>query len=261
MATAAWTAVPVIQSAHCCLPPVQLPSRALVTNPVSTFVTATCDLAGIDACCRICIPVPKLHHGTFTLRQRWVALLLFVHLRVAGGTFAVMTRAAQYGGHPFMTTRALPFHFFGAASYCLMCSAMIFVSPLCCYSRSLGSKRVGCYTTAQQQPQLQLQPQPQQLDLSLLNPALHVQWHPVMNTHLTGVVIKPFSNRKVWWMCDQCPDGHPDEWEARVNDRSQGRGCPFCACNAVYLCCSSREGCCKLVHIKAPASQHASSIS
>ncbi len=41
--------------------------------------------------------------------------------------------------------------------------------------------------------------------------ALHLrqQWDYAANAHLGDVVIKPQSNRKVWWMCDQCPDGHP----------------------------------------------------
>ena len=33
------------------------------------------------------------------------------------------------------------------------------------------------------------------------------------------------SNRKVWWKCHQC--GH--EWEAVINNRSYGRGCPCCS--------------------------------
>lgn len=96
-----------------------------------------------------------------------------------------------------------------------------------CQSRSQMQRqsRRGCATAQQQQPQ--------QSDLSLLNPLLQLQWHPVKNAHLKGVVIKPGSGRVVWWTCDQCPDGHPHEWEAQVNSRSRGSGCPCCAGRAV----------------------------
>ena len=144
VATAAWTAVPSIHIAHCCLPSVRLPRRALVTNPVSTFVTATCDLAGIKACCSICVPVPKLHHGMLTLCQSWAALLLFVHLRMvlAGGATAITPGAVINCCHPLMTMTAFPMHPLAAASHYLMWSAMIAVTPLCCNFRSLGSERI-----------------------------------------------------------------------------------------------------------------------
>ena len=32
------------------------------------------------------------------------------------------------------------------------------------------------------------------------------------------------SNQKVWWKCEK---GH--EWEARINSRSDGNGCPYCS--------------------------------
>ena len=90
----------------------------------------------------------------------------------------------------------------------------------------LQQHRQLCYTTAQQQ---------QQADLSLLKPVLQSQWHPTRNAHLQGKLITPGSSSKVWWTCDQCPDGHPHEWQAVVYSRSQGRGCPYCASRAVCL--------------------------
>jgi hypothetical protein len=36
--------------------------------------------------------------------------------------------------------------------------------------------------------------------------------------------VKPFSNNNALWVCDQ---GH--SWEARISDRSQGYGCPYCS--------------------------------
>ena len=79
----------------------------------------------------------------------------------------------------------------------------------------------------------QQQQQQQQSDLSLLDPWLHLQWHSVKNAHLKGIIIKPGSQRKVWWTCDQCPDGHPHEWGAQVSNRSRGSGCPYCSGRAV----------------------------
>ena len=71
-------------------------------------------------------------------------------------------------------------------------------------------------------------------DISLLSPLLQSQWDHPKNAHLGSVVIKPQANIKVWWTCDQCPDGHPHKWQTTPNHRSgrrrrQGSGCPFCA--------------------------------
>ncbi len=54
-----------------------------------------------------------------------------------------------------------------------------------------------------------------------------------MNRHLGHILIKPHSNRKVWWSCVQCPEGLPHIWEASVHSRSQGKGCPFCSGAAI----------------------------
>ncbi len=51
--------------------------------------------------------------------------------------------------------------------------------------------------------------------------------------HHGNIHIKTYSNRKVWWSCDQCPEGLPHVWESRVNDRTHGTGCPFCSGTAV----------------------------
>ncbi len=47
--------------------------------------------------------------------------------------------------------------------------------------------------------------------------------------HLGNILIRPASHRKVWWSCDQCPDGFPHIWEATVLNRTYGTGCPFCS--------------------------------
>ncbi len=70
-------------------------------------------------------------------------------------------------------------------------------------------------------------------NISLLPEELQGQWHEKLNTHLGNIIIKPGSGRKVWWSCDQCPDGLPHIWEARVDSRSSGNGCPFCSGTAI----------------------------
>ena len=79
--------------------------------------------------------------------------------------------------------------------------------------------------------------QPQQHDkapnISLLAEELQNQWHKDLNRHLGQILIKPHSNRKVWWSCDQCPEGLPHIWEATVHNRTSGRGCPFCSGHAI----------------------------
>ena len=56
------------------------------------------------------------------------------------------------------------------------------------------------------------------------HPKVARQWHPIRNKDLQARDVKPFSNKKVWWLCER---GH--EWEAIVFNRSNGRGCPFCS--------------------------------
>ena len=68
---------------------------------------------------------------------------------------------------------------------------------------------------------------------SLLADELQKQWHDRLNMHLGNILIRPGSHRKVWWSCDQCPDGLPHVWEAAVADRTYGSGCPFCSGRAV----------------------------
>lgn len=35
------------------------------------------------------------------------------------------------------------------------------------------------------------------------------------------------SNKKIWWVCNK---GH--EWEATINNRNKGHGCPICNQNS-----------------------------
>ncbi|KAL3151038.1 hypothetical protein ABBQ38_012907 [Trebouxia sp. C0009 RCD-2024] len=65
-------------------------------------------------------------------------------------------------------------------------------------------------------------------DVSLLDPVLRQQWNYAVNAHLGKAVIKPHSDQKVWWTCNECPDRHLHSWLARVRGRSCGDGCPQC---------------------------------
>lgn len=61
-------------------------------------------------------------------------------------------------------------------------------------------------------------------DLATTNPALALQWHPVLNGATTARDTTAFSNKRAWWLCSE---GH--EWEAHIANRSNGNGCPYCA--------------------------------
>ena len=65
-------------------------------------------------------------------------------------------------------------------------------------------------------------------DISRLDPALQQQWDHAANAHLGNINIKPHSKMKVWWRCDQCPDGRLHSWEAATYNRTNGTGCPQC---------------------------------
>ena len=59
--------------------------------------------------------------------------------------------------------------------------------------------------------------------LAKLNPSLAIEWHPTKNGSLTPNMVTVGSSKKVWWLCSK---GH--EWEALVNSRNHGSGCPVC---------------------------------
>lgn len=60
-------------------------------------------------------------------------------------------------------------------------------------------------------------------DLASRLPELAAQWHPTKNGDLTPELVFPNSTKAVWW---QCEEGH--EWQATVNARANGSGCPVC---------------------------------
>ena len=60
--------------------------------------------------------------------------------------------------------------------------------------------------------------------LSKKNPKLAREWHPKKNGKLTPNDVTKGSKKIVWWMCKK---GH--EWEANINNRNNGKNCPYCA--------------------------------
>ena len=60
--------------------------------------------------------------------------------------------------------------------------------------------------------------------LSLVNPKLATQWHPTKN-NIAASEVSFGSNNNAWWICPVCSH----EWKAKINNRSNGRGCPKCA--------------------------------
>lgn len=61
-------------------------------------------------------------------------------------------------------------------------------------------------------------------DLATTHPQIAKEWNYDKNVKISPNELVAGSNKKVWWICEK---GH--EWEALVNDRKRGRGCPECA--------------------------------
>lgn len=66
-------------------------------------------------------------------------------------------------------------------------------------------------------------------DLATTNPQLLNEWDYEKNTHIHPTTINKHYSRKAWW---KCAYGH--SWEAAVNTRVNGTGCPYC-CNRYVL--------------------------
>jgi hypothetical protein len=58
----------------------------------------------------------------------------------------------------------------------------------------------------------------------LINSLLIKQVHPTKNKSLDISSLSSGSGKKLWWICDK---GH--EWEATVDNRNRGSGCPYCS--------------------------------
>lgn len=65
---------------------------------------------------------------------------------------------------------------------------------------------------------------PGENDLASHFPDVAAGWHPTKNGVLTPEKVSPYSNRKVWWICEE---GH--EWQAAVSARTARKSaCPYC---------------------------------
>jgi hypothetical protein len=62
-------------------------------------------------------------------------------------------------------------------------------------------------------------------NLEFLYPDLAKEWHPTKNGALKPTDVTPKSGQKVWWRCLKNPK---HEWQAIVNSRAKGSGCPEC---------------------------------
>lgn len=62
--------------------------------------------------------------------------------------------------------------------------------------------------------------------LSTVAPTIASQWHPTLNGLISPDSVTAHSNKRFWWKCDK---GSDHEWQATPGDRSQGKGCPYCA--------------------------------
>ena len=61
-------------------------------------------------------------------------------------------------------------------------------------------------------------------DLQTINPILANEWDFEKNHEIVPAAVSPHSHAKVWWKCSK---GH--EWQATINNRNYGYGCPYCA--------------------------------
>ena len=62
-------------------------------------------------------------------------------------------------------------------------------------------------------------------DLNTICPSIVKDWNYVKNNNVTPYNIGAGTAKKVWWQCNVCNY----EWEASVNARVRGNGCPNCA--------------------------------
>jgi len=60
--------------------------------------------------------------------------------------------------------------------------------------------------------------------LGAVNKELSSEWNYEKNSPLTPEMFEPRSGKKVWWICNKM-----HEWEASIDHRGKGRGCPYCS--------------------------------
>jgi hypothetical protein len=62
--------------------------------------------------------------------------------------------------------------------------------------------------------------------LATLNPKLAREWNSSKNGRLTPHDVIPGSHKRVWW---KCPKGNDHQWQATIENRNHGNGCPICS--------------------------------
>ena len=67
-------------------------------------------------------------------------------------------------------------------------------------------------------------------DLATIKPELAQEWHPRKNDGLMPNMVASTAHKKVWWL-GRC--GH--EWQASINQRARGSGCPICANSQIMV--------------------------
>ena len=61
--------------------------------------------------------------------------------------------------------------------------------------------------------------------VAVLFPELATQWHPTKNGSFTPDQVSFGSDKQAWWSCPKGPD---HEWKRKIQERTNGNGCPFC---------------------------------
>ena len=74
--------------------------------------------------------------------------------------------------------------------------------------------------------------------LAILYPNIAREWHPIKNGNLTPYNVSIKSDKRVWWICDDCGL----EYVAQIKSRTRGSGCRNCAAEKV------RQSHCKAVY-------------
>lgn len=62
-------------------------------------------------------------------------------------------------------------------------------------------------------------------DLSTVNPELSIEWNYEKNGNLLPNMVTASSELNVWWIGKNCKH----EWQSTIENRNQGRGCPYCS--------------------------------
>ncbi|MBP9853945.1 MAG: zinc-ribbon domain-containing protein [Candidatus Omnitrophica bacterium] len=84
--------------------------------------------------------------------------------------------------------------------------------------------------------------------LQSINPKLCNEWYQNKNIKITPKDVMPNSNKKVWWKCKK---NIKHKWQATINSRNNGAGCPFCSGNKV-----SEDNCLQTVNLRVAKEWH-----